>query len=88
MTHRVGGYLVDGEVVACPGHVLGLHVQVASPRLRTSGYAPQVANPQSILPGADPDEGHSDEQEGEVEELGLDVPLLEDYHSADERDDH
>ena len=83
MTHRVGGYLVDGEVVACSGYVNGLHVQVANLRLRAPG-----CEPQSILPGADPDECHSCEQEGEVEELGLDVPLLEDDHSADERDDH
>ena len=34
--------------------------------------------------GSDPDEGHSCEQEGKVKELSLDVPLLEDDHSADE----
>ena len=70
----------------CPGYVFRLYVQV-----RCSGCVSELCVQVTCLgcqmlslPCADPDEGHPDEQEGEIEELCLDVPLLEDYHSADE----
>ena len=34
------------------------------------------------LSGADPYEGHSDQQESEVEKLGLEVPFFKEDHGA------
>jgi hypothetical protein len=34
------------------------------------------------LSGADPYEGHSDQQESEVEKLGLEIPFFKENHGA------
>ena len=68
----------------CPSYVSRLYVQVMCSGC-VSELCVQVTClgcQMSSLSGADPDEGHPDEQEGEIEELCLDVPLLEDKHSA------
>ena len=42
----------------------------------------------SLLPGADPDECHTGQEEGQVEQLGLEVAFLEENDCAGERDDY
>ena len=41
-----------------------------------------------LLPGADPDECHTGQEESQVEQLGLEVAFLEEYDCAGERDDY
>ena len=41
-----------------------------------------------LLPGADPDECHTGQEESQVEQLGLEVAFLEEKDCAGERDDY
>ena len=66
----------------------GMIYQSALVRDARKGFVRSTMFFRCLLPGADPDECHTGQEESQVEQLGLEVAFLEENDCAGERDDY